>query len=71
MNHLQTVLQNVGHAKIGAACGVTRQAVKMWSLYGRLPDTEHLTVGHPRRTDYAVQIARLAKCKRAELLVQP
>lgn len=68
MNRLQIILQNTGHAKTGFACGVTRQAVKMWSLYGRLPDTEHLPAGHPRRTNYAAAIAALAKCKRSELL---
>lgn len=68
MNRLQLVLQNAGHARVGIACGVTRQAVKMWSLYARLPDTERLPVDHPRRTNYAAAIAKLAKCKRTELL---
>ena len=68
MNFLQTTLSNLGYTVTGKACGVTRQAVKGWSLYGRLPDSEHLPVNHPRRTNYSIVIAALAKCKRSELL---
>ena len=68
MNFLQTTLANLGHGKVGKACNVSRQAVKQWSWHEKLPDTEYLIPGHPRRTDYASIIAKMAKCKRSELL---
>lgn len=68
MNFLQTTLNNLGHTKVGNACGVTRQAVKGWWLYGKLPDTEHLMPDHPKRTNYATIIAKLAGCKKGDLL---
>ena len=68
MNFLQTTLNNLGHGQIGKACGVSRQAVKQWWWSGKLPDTEWLDPKHPRRTDYASIIAKMAKCKRSELL---
>lgn len=68
MNFLQITLNNLGHTKVGTACGVTRQAVKGWWLYGKLPDTEQLPADHPKRTNYATEIAKLARCTRKELL---
>ncbi len=70
MNFLQTTLANIGHAKVAKACGVSRQAVRMWGFFKKLPDTEHLTKDHPRRTEYAAEIARLGKCRRSQLLEQ-
>jgi len=70
MNFLQTTLKTVGYSKIARACGVTPQAVKYWWFFNKLPDTDYLPKGHPRRTDYASEIARLAKCKRSQLLEQ-
>jgi len=68
MNYLQQTLNNCGHRQGAEACGVTRQAVKEWATKGKLPDTEYLTTDHPRRTEHAKKIARLAKCKKDELL---
>ena len=66
---VQKILNTVGHSKIARACGIdNRQTVKHWADAGKLPDTEYLTTDHPRRTEHAKKIARLAKCKKDELL---
>ena len=67
-NFLQRTLNSIGHIKTGKACGTTRQNVKHWVIKGRLPDTEYLPTGHPRRTNYTAAICKLAKCKRSDIL---
>ena len=68
MNSLQKHMGKTSFGKIGKACGVTKQAARTWFHLGKLPDTEHLTEKHPRRTHYAVAIAKLVGCKKEELL---
>ena len=68
MNKLQEALDKAGHSMVARACDISKQAVGQWWLKGKLPDTEWLDKSHPRRTDYATVIAKMAGCKRSELL---
>lgn len=55
---------------ISKICGIKHPPVFRWRKRGRLPDTEYLPEGHPRRTDYAERIEAFAKgaITKAELL---
>ena len=68
MNKLQIVLNNLGHSKVAAACGVKRQAVFQWFGKGCLPKTEFWPTSEVGHTRYANTIAKLAKIKKEELL---
>lgn len=61
------VIESIGRRETAEACGVTRQAVEKW-LDSGLPQTEYLPKSHPKHTRYATVIARMAKCKRSDLL---
>lgn len=68
MNFLQQTLKELGFSSVGRECGKTRQAVALWYEKGKLPDSEHYPSNLSRATNYASVIAKMAKCKRADLL---
>lgn len=68
MNFLQRTLNQLGLSTVARECDVTRQAVAAWRDKGMLPESEHYPKTLTRSTDYASKIAKLAKCKRGDLL---
>lgn len=68
MNFLQKTLKELGFSEVGRKCGKSRQAVSLWYIKGKLPDSEHYSSVLARSTDYASVIAKMAKCKRSDLL---
>ena len=68
MNKFQQIIVKTGQSNIARACKKSRQAVGKWLEHGKLPRTEYLPVGDPDKTYYADSIAKLAGCKRSDLL---
>ena len=68
MSKFQTIICNAGKTKVAAACGVSNGNVTRWFKNGCLPASDYLTADHKDRTNYAAAIARLAKCRPADLL---
>ena len=68
MNFLQKTLKELGFSAVSRKVGKSRQAVALWYEKGKLPDSEHYPPSLSRSTNYAAEIAKMAKCKRADLL---